>query len=108
MDDQIATIAHVTMTMLGFVIQFTLFIRSELMIPYSVLNIHFQTIATAAGANTIGRKKMARNAVCPLILAFSMTATISDKNSPSGTVSTQKYSVFRFALQNSGLVNISI
>ena len=50
----------------------------------------FQTIATAAGATTMGRKKMARKAVLPLIFAFSSTATISARKTPTGTVRMQK------------------
>ena len=88
-------------------IQLTEWPNRVLMIPYSVLNIHFQTMATAAGATTMGRKKMARKAVLPLIFVFNMTATISARKIPNGTVSTQNQMVFKFALQNSALVNIS-
>ena len=57
-----------------------------------LLNIipFFQTIATAAGATTMGRKKMARKAVFPLMFAFSSTATISARKTPTGTVRMQK------------------
>ena len=50
---------------------------------------------------------MARKAVLPLIFVFNMTATISARKIPNGTVSTQNQMVFKFALQNSALVNIS-
>mgnify|MGYP001857261982 CR=1 FL=1 len=76
--------------MLGSVIQLILLPMTVLMMPYSVLNIHFHTMATAAGATTMGRKKMARKALCPLIFALSMTATIKARKMPKGTVRTQK------------------
>ena len=80
---------------------------SRFRMPYWELKIHFHTMATAAGATTIGRKKMARKVVRPLILLFSSTATIRDRKMPPGTVSTQKKMVFQVAFQNSGLWNIS-
>ena len=83
-------IAHVIIITFGSVTQLILCASSVLMIPYSVLNIHFQTMATAAGATTMGRKNIARNAVLPLILAFSITATASARKIPTGTVRIQK------------------
>ena len=87
---QMATMAQVTSTMEGLVSQRMFWPRMLLMMPYSVLKIHFHTMATAAGATTMGRKKMARKAVRPLSLAFSRTATSSARNTPTGTVRMQK------------------
>ena len=83
-------VSDVTITIPGSVIQLTLWARIVLIIPYSVLKIHFQTIATAAGATTIGRKNTARKNVLPLILVFNMTATTRERKIPIGTVKRQK------------------
>ena len=58
---QMVTMAQVRRAVLGSAIQLMSEGRCSapstvLMIPYSELNSHFQTMATAAGATTIGRK----------------------------------------------------
>ena len=53
--------------------------------PNCVLYIHFQTMATAAGAQTIGRKKMVRYTERPAHFLFRRTARISAMTMPNGT-----------------------
>ena len=64
-------------------------------------------MVTAAGAQTMGRKKMVRNRPLPLILALSIMATSRDRNSPRGTVRMQNRMVFQVARHTSGFWNIS-
>ena len=106
--DQICTTAQVKRTRRGSVSQPTSWPKAVFRIPYWVLKIHFQTMATAAGATTMGRKKMARNVVRPRIFELSSTATSSARKMPTGTVRIQNRIVLPVAFQNSGFWNISI
>jgi hypothetical protein len=105
---QMATMAQESMTTLGSVIQPTWAPSTWLRMPYSPLKIQRHTMVTAAGAQTMGRKKMVRNTPLPLILAFRSMATSRDRNSPRGTVRIQKRMVFQVARQNSAFWNISM
>ena len=96
------------MTKLGSVIQPILAPSTWLRMPYSPLKIHRHTMVTAAGAHTMGRKKMVRKPPLNLILALSSIATSRDRNSPTGTVRIQNRMVFQVARQNSGVWNISM
>ena len=75
--------------------------------PYSPLKIQRHTMVTAAGAHTMGRKKMVRKPPLNLIFAFRSMATSRDRNRPTGTVRMQNRMVFQVAFQNSGVWNIS-
>ena len=87
---QMATTAQAIITTLESVIQLTCVPNSWLRMPYSALKIQRHTMVTAAGAQTMGRKKMVRKTPLPLILALRSMATSRDRNSPRGTVRIQK------------------
>ena len=104
---QMATTAQESMTNLGSVIQPTWAPSTWFRMPYSLLKIQRHTMVTAAGAQTIGRKKMVRKPPLNLILAFRSMATSRDRNRPTGTVRMQNRMVFQVAFQNSGVWKIS-
>jgi hypothetical protein len=104
---QMATTAQAIMTNRASVIQPTWAPSTWFRMPYSPLKIQRHTMVTAAGAQTMGRKKMVRKPPLNLILAFSSMATSRDRNRPTGTVRIQNRMVFQVAFQNSGVWKIS-
>ena len=82
--------AQAIMTVLESVTQLTWTPKIWFRMPNWPLKIQHQTMATAAGAQTMGRKKMVRKPPLNLILAFRSIATISERKSPTGTVRIQK------------------
>ncbi len=60
MIDQIPITAMLNTANLGSEIHWTLLWKTWFSRPNSVLNSHLHTMATAAGAATMGRKKMVR------------------------------------------------
>ena len=101
------TMATAMMAVLELVIHWIFCPRIWLRMPYSPLKIQRQTMATAAGAHTRGRKKMVRKPSLNFTLALSKIATSSARATPTGTVRIQKKTVFQVAFQNSVLLNMS-
>ena len=87
---QMDTRAQAIITTPGSVIQPMWVPIAWFRMPYSPLKIQRHTMVTAAGAQTMGRKKMVRKAPLPLTFAFSSMATRRDRNRPRGTVRMQK------------------
>ena len=72
--------------------------------PNCWLYSHFHTIATAAGAQTIGRKKMVRNTEVPLSFLLRNTASTSAITTPKGTSMSAYLMVFHRECQVSPAV----
>src|SRR5699024_4299035 len=85
MMDQIPITAMEKIAIFGSDTQFTCTPKTWLIRPKSALNSHLQTIATAAGAATIGRKKMVRYTLLPFIFLFRRTASTREIAIEKGT-----------------------
>ena len=101
------TMATAITAVLGLVIHWMFWPSIWLRMPYSPLKIQRHTMATAAGAQTRGRKNRVRKPPLNFTLALSRMATNRARATPTGTVRIQKKMVFQVAFQNSVLPSIS-